>query len=192
MPNKSNNRVLRYLFFEGRECPFLHMPSCEFGKSANSQGGVCEILRSITICLATIGVCVFRCVNFGWRTFLFILFYGGYYGTFQIACQCGKKTQQELGSPIWKYRERLVFLFLILFHRLLCQLHTLISRRSIRKRYTRTTISMRSLHERRSRFRAVCNPQSLLSLSRTKNLVKEKKFTNANNHYHFSRLVSYF
>ena len=26
---------------------------------------------SISICLATIGVCVFRCAGFGWRTFLF-------------------------------------------------------------------------------------------------------------------------
>lgn len=31
--------------------------------------GYCS--RSISTCLATVGVCVFQCANFGWRTFYF-------------------------------------------------------------------------------------------------------------------------
>ena len=33
---------------------------------------MCYNAYFISICLATIGVCVFRCVGFGWRTFLFL------------------------------------------------------------------------------------------------------------------------
>ena len=51
--------------------PFLAHATVELCKNADSVGSVVLHLYYL-ICFATIGVCDFRCVDFGWRTFLFL------------------------------------------------------------------------------------------------------------------------
>ena len=43
----------------------------EFGKNANSSQCTRTLPCFVEDRVATIGVCVFRCADFGWRTFLF-------------------------------------------------------------------------------------------------------------------------
>ncbi len=43
----------------------------EFSKNANSTNVGMVIRTEYKNCLATIGVCIFRCLDFGWRTFYF-------------------------------------------------------------------------------------------------------------------------
>ena len=49
---------------------FGHTKICELGKNASSSNfGMAEIFLFRLVCVTTIGVCVFRCADFGWRTF---------------------------------------------------------------------------------------------------------------------------
>ena len=57
--------------------PFLVIPSLNLVKTQILQGGMVGISYSATVCLATIGVCVFRGSNFGCCPFLFFLFTNG-------------------------------------------------------------------------------------------------------------------
>ena len=69
MPSKSNI-YSGVFFFYGIVYLFsaYHIYRYEFGKSANSSGsmvdGITGYLYNYSICLATIGVCVFRCARF--------------------------------------------------------------------------------------------------------------------------------
>lgn len=56
--------------FIGSLIPIYNQPN-EFGKSADSAVGW-RVIPSSRFCVATIGVYVFRCADFGWRTFYFL------------------------------------------------------------------------------------------------------------------------
>jgi len=62
-------------FFYKRDCYtfFGHTIIIEFGKNADSTDDsmLDTIIPFIRFCVATIGVCVFQCADFGWRTFCF-------------------------------------------------------------------------------------------------------------------------
>ena len=62
------------LFLYGEIMPlFVHPTFMNFAKAQIPGVGLQRMYIPIfySICLATIGVCVFRCADFGWRTFYF-------------------------------------------------------------------------------------------------------------------------
>ena len=69
MLNKTKYQQLS-VFFKGIIIPFLRITVFEFGKSANSPKQLWQY-RDFLVLLSDNRVCVFRCVDFGWRTFLF-------------------------------------------------------------------------------------------------------------------------
>ncbi len=63
---------IRVFFLFGEIMPlFVHPTFMNFCKNANSRSRIAKDYIPIfySICLATIGVCVFRCADFSWRTF---------------------------------------------------------------------------------------------------------------------------
>ena len=57
--------------------PFAHNNHVNLVKTQIPSGYCVGKPLILEICLATIGVCVFRCVGFGWRTFLIPKILGG-------------------------------------------------------------------------------------------------------------------
>ena len=69
MPNNLNIQSYRFFLLWGNCALFSYKAKrIRFGKNATPAWFYSEpiLLRD---CLATIGVCVFRCADFGWRTF---------------------------------------------------------------------------------------------------------------------------
>ena len=68
--HKLNNRLKGYFLYTGDIVPFFRHTKILFGKSTGSTNfGMAEIFLIRLVCVTTIGVCVFRCADFGWRTF---------------------------------------------------------------------------------------------------------------------------
>lgn len=64
---------MAYTFFLGKVIPFYcYTIDLKFGKNANSiYDGIQSVCSNLCkVCLATIGVCIFQCADFGWHAFL--------------------------------------------------------------------------------------------------------------------------
>ena len=71
LPNNLNIRSYRCIFFMEIVCLFCYTIN-ELILVKMQLPFDCVVSPMLRIdCLATIGVCVFRCVDFGWRTFYF-------------------------------------------------------------------------------------------------------------------------
>ena len=75
VPNNSINNLYKgraISFYRGFvPIPIFYVHLLNLVKAQLLLGECRKFSSFVENCLATIGVCVFRCVNFGWRTFLF-------------------------------------------------------------------------------------------------------------------------